>query len=96
MEYRYEVFSAEPISKNNHSVVLFSPVRPESTQELLSYYNNIAQEFATHYHCVLLKIDEIRLSHFRESALLFITVSTKKKKLAKMYELNKLFSKPLR
>jgi hypothetical protein len=94
MEYRYEVFSAEPISKNKHSVVLFSPLRPDSSQELVSYYNNLVLEFAKSYHCVLIKIDDVRLSHFRESALIFITVSTKKKKLAKMYELNKLFHKP--
>lgn len=91
---QYEVFNATPISKNKHSVVLLSSTRPENTQGLVKYYNDIADNFARQYQCALLKVDEVRLNPFRESALIFITVSTKKKRLAKMYELNRLFNKP--
>jgi hypothetical protein len=83
---RYEIFNAVPLSKNKHQVVLTSSIRPTNPVSLKDYYDGIIDDFTVNYQCVLLNVDEVRLSPFRESALIFITVSTKKNKLEKAYK----------
>lgn len=81
----YDIFAASPLSKNKHEVVLATSFRPNNVLNLKDYYDEIVANFTETYHCVLLKLEDIRLNPFRDSALIFITVSTNKKKLEKAY-----------
>jgi hypothetical protein len=81
----YDIFSASPLSKNKHEVVLATSFRPNNIFNFKDYYDEIVANFTESYHCVLLKVEDIRLNPFRDSALIFITVSTNKKKLEKAY-----------
>lgn len=88
LRYDYEVLSAEAISKNKHNVALMVPTRPPENSNLVEYYNKVSEDFAVKYHCVIVEVTEVRLNPFRESALVFLTVTTKKSKLKKFYRGN--------